>query len=294
MEKVKLTVRDLARMKVEGRKIRMVTVYDYPVAVLMDRTDIEIAFVGDSLGMVVLGYEATVPVTMEDMIHHARAVARGTRRTFLLVDMPFGSYHVSPEQAVANAVRLMKDCGADAVKLEGGAAFAPVIRAIVRAGIPVMAHIGLTPQTASALGGLKVQGKDLDEAAGIYRDAVAVEEAGAFGVVIEAVPAPLAKIITERLKIFTIGIGAGAGCDGQVLVLHDLLGLFDRYLPKFAKRYRRLDQEILEALNEYAAQVADGSFPGPEHSFAGKEEAIRRHLDAALEHKTGCSACRPE
>lgn len=280
MEKVKATIPSLARMKAEGNKIRMITVYDYPVAVLVDRTEIEIAFVGDSLGMVVLGHEGTVPVTMEDMIHHAKAVARGNRNTFLLVDMPFGSYHLSPEQAVANAVRLMKECRADAVKLEGGVDFAPAVRAIVRAGIPVMGHIGLTPQTASALGGMKVQGKDLAAAASIYRDALALEEAGAFAVVIEAVPAPLAKIITERLKIITIGIGAGVDCDGQVLVLHDLLGLFDRFTPRFVKRYARLDQEILQALTAFAAEVAEGVFPGPEHSFAGKEDEIRRYLDS--------------
>lgn len=279
MDKSKVTIPGLLKMKAEGRqKIRMVTAYDYPMAVLIDQTDIEMIFVGDSLGMVVLGHEGTVPVTMEDMIHHSRAVARGARKTFLVVDMPFGSYHLSIEQAVGNAVRLMKECSADCVKIEGGVDFAPTVRAIVKAGIPVMGHIGLTPQTASALGGFKVQGKNLESAAQIYRDALTLEEAGAFSIVMEAVPAPLAKIITEKLRIPTIGIGAGADCDGQVLVLYDLLGLFDRFVPKFVKRYARLDQEVKNALTTYAAEVADGTFPGPEHSFSGKEDELRRYL----------------
>jgi len=281
VEKTKVTIPTLAKMKAEGRKIRMVTVYDYPTAVIVDQTDIEIAFVGDSLGMVVLGYENTVPVTMDEMVHHGKAVARGARHTFLVVDLPYGAYHLSEEQAVANGVRLLKECGADAVKLEGGAEFGPVVRALVRAGVPVMGHIGLTPQTAGALGGFKVQGKNLEQAARIYRDAVAMEEAGCFALVIEAVPAPLGKIITERLTIPTIGIGAGPDCDGQVLVIHDLLGLFERFTPKFVKRYADLGKAMKAALDAYAAEVAQGAFPGPEHSFAGNEEELRRHLGLA-------------
>lgn len=278
MEKVKVTVPMLAKMKAEGKKIRMITAYDYPTAVIVDQTDIELVFVGDSLGMVVLGYDGTVPVTMDEMIHHAKAVARGARHTFLIVDMPYGSYHVSTAQAVENGIRIMKETGADCVKLEGGVDFAPVVRALVKAGIPVMGHIGLTPQTAAALGGLKVQGKSLEQAAQIYRDALAIEEAGACSLVMEAVPAPLAKIVTEKLRIPTIGIGAGPDCDGQVLVIHDLLGLFERFTPKFVKRYANLGQEMKKALTTYAEEVAAGTFPGPEHSFSGNEAELRRYL----------------
>ncbi len=278
MDKVKATIPMLAKMTAEGKKIRMVTCYDYPMAVLVDQTDIEIAFVGDSLGMVVLGYDSTVPVTMEEMIHHSKAVARGAKHTFLVVDMPYGSYHLSEALAVENGIRIMKECAADSVKLEGGVDFAPVVRALVRAGVPVMGHIGLTPQTAAALGGFKVQGKSLEQAAQIYRDAVAMEEAGCYAIVLEAVPAPLAKIISEKLRIPTIGIGAGPDCDGQVLVLHDLLGLFERFTPKFVKRYATLNEAVKTALGSYAREVASGAFPGPEHSFSGNEAELRRYL----------------
>ncbi|MEW6244035.1 MAG: 3-methyl-2-oxobutanoate hydroxymethyltransferase [Bacillota bacterium] len=278
MAKVKATIPGLLKAKKEGQKIRMVTAYDYPTAVIIDQTDIELILVGDSLGMVMLGYEGTVPVTMDEMIHHTKAVVRGARNTFIVGDLPFMSYNVSVEQAVTNAGRIMKEGGADCVKLEGGLDFADTVRAIVRAGIPVMGHIGLTPQTASALGGFKVQGKDMESARQIYEDALALEEAGAFALVLEAIPAPLAKIITEKLRIPTIGIGAGVHCDGQVLVLHDLLGLFNRFVPKFVKRYAKMDDSIREALNTYAAEVASQVFPGPEHSFSGNEDDLRKYL----------------
>ncbi len=280
-EKVKCTIPDFAKMKAEGRKIRMITCYDYPTAVILDQTPIEMAFVGDSLGMVVLGYEGTVPVTMEEMIHHGKAVKRGLKNTFLIVDMPFGSYHLGESQAVENGIRILKETGADCVKLEGGVEFAPVVRAMVRAGVPVMGHIGLTPQTASALGGLKVQGKSLEKAEQIYKDALAMEAAGCFSIVIEAVPAPLGKIITESLRIPTIGIGAGPHCDGQVLVIHDMLGLFERFTPKFVKRYATLNVEIKKALEAYADEVASGAFPSPAHSFTGNEAELRKHLGLA-------------
>ncbi len=278
MAKVKATIPGLLKAKKEGQKIRMVTAYDYPTAAIIDQTEIELILVGDSLGMVMLGYEGTVPVTMDEMIHHTKAVVRGARNTFIVGDLPFMSYNVSVEQAVTNAGRIMKEGGADCVKLEGGLDFADTVRAIVRAGIPVMGHIGLTPQTASALGGFKVQGKDMESARQIYEDALALEEAGAFALVLEAIPAPLAKIITEKLHIPTIGIGAGVHCDGQVLVLHDLLGLFDRFVPKFVKRYAKMDDSIREALNTYAAEVASQVFPGPEHSFSGNEDELRKYL----------------
>jgi len=278
MAKVKATIPGFLKAKKEGHKIRMVTAYDYPTAAIIDQTEIELILVGDSLGMVMLGYEGTVPVTMEEMIHHIKAVVRGARNTFIVGDLPFMSYNVSVEQAVTNAGRIMKEGGADCVKLEGGLDFADTVRAIVKAGIPVMGHIGLTPQTASALGGFKVQGKDMESAKQIYEDALALEEAGAFALVLEAIPAPLAKIITEKLRIPTIGIGAGVHCDGQVLVLHDLLGLFDRFVPKFVKRYAKMDDSIREALNTYAAEVASQVFPGPEHSFSGNEDELRKYL----------------
>ncbi|MGE5577053.1 MAG: 3-methyl-2-oxobutanoate hydroxymethyltransferase [Syntrophothermus sp.] len=276
MEKKKLGIPELQAMKGKGQRIRMVTAYDYPVARLVDQTEIEMILVGDSLGMVVLGYENTVPVTMEEMLHHSKAVVRGARNTFIVGDLPFMSYNVNIEQAVINAGRMLKEAGVDCVKLEGGVAFAPTVRAIVQAGIPVMAHIGLTPQTAAQLGGFKVQGKDASSAGRIIEDALALEEAGAFSMVLEAVPAPLAKLITQKIRIPTIGIGAGPDCDGQVLVTHDLVGLFDRFLPKFVKRYASVGAEITKALNSFAQEVQTGKFPGPEHSFAMKEEELAR------------------
>lgn len=275
MGKQRITVPGVQGMKEQGKKIRMITAYDYPSAVLVDQTDIEMILVGDSLGMVVLGYDSTVPVTMEEMILHTKAVVRGAKHTLIVSDLPFMSYNISIEEAVRNAGRLVKEGGADCVKLEGGA-MADTVRAIVKAGIPVMAHIGLTPQTASQLGGFKVQGKDEAAVEQIISDALRLEAAGAFSIVLEAIPASLAELITQRLAIPTIGIGAGVQCDGQVLVFHDVLGLFDRFVPKFVKQYARLSPDIITALNSYASDVAQGSFPGPEHSFTMKEDVLKK------------------
>ncbi|HWQ61051.1 MAG TPA: 3-methyl-2-oxobutanoate hydroxymethyltransferase [Negativicutes bacterium] len=276
MAKQKTTIPALKEMKEQGKKIRMVTAYDYPTGILVDQTDIELILVGDSLGMVVLGYDGTVPVTMEEMLHHCKATVRGAKNTLIVGDMPFGSYNMSVSDAVYNATRLMKEGGADCVKLEGGLNVVETVRAIVGGGIPVMAHIGLTPQTASALGGFKVQGKDTAAAERMINEALKLEEAGAFAIVLEAIPAPLAEIITKKLSIPTIGIGAGVHCDGQVLVTHDMIGLFDRFVPKFVKQYANVSKEIVAGLNAYAEEVATGKFPGPEHSFTMKEEVLKR------------------
>ncbi|HHV06618.1 MAG TPA: 3-methyl-2-oxobutanoate hydroxymethyltransferase [Firmicutes bacterium] len=276
MEKRKVTIPQLEEMKQAGKKIKMVTAYDYPTAVLVDKTEIELILVGDSLGMVVLGYEGTVPVTMDDMIHHTRPVVKGAPNTFIVGDMPFMSYNISQEDAIYNAGRIMKEGGADCVKLEGGTVMASTVKAIVDAGIPVMAHIGLTPQTASALGGFKVQGKDAKMANEIIEDALALEEAGAFSIVLECIPAQVAKVITEKLSIPTIGIGAGPWCDGQVLVTHDMLGLFDRFVPKFVKQYAKVGDIIVDAFKQYAEEVNTGVFPDKAHSFTMKEEELEK------------------
>jgi 3-methyl-2-oxobutanoate hydroxymethyltransferase len=272
VKKKKATIPDFLEMKRSGRKITMVTAYDYAFASLVDAVDIDIILVGDSGAMTVLGYETTVPVTMREMLTMARAVARGARNTFLLGDMPFLSYGVSREKAVENAGRFLKEAGMDAVKLEGGRRMAPVVEAIVRAGIPVMGHIGLTPQSLSQLGGFRVQGKDLESARALVEDAIALQEAGAFAILVEAVPAPVGQMITEALRVPTIGIGAGPHCDGQVLVLHDMLGLFERFLPKFVKRYAELGASARDALARFAEEVRGGQFPGPEHCYGMKPE----------------------
>ncbi|NMA75526.1 MAG: 3-methyl-2-oxobutanoate hydroxymethyltransferase [Bacteroidales bacterium] len=279
MQKRKLTVPQFKEMKQAAKKIKMVTAYDYPTAVLVDRTEIEMILVGDSLGMVVLGYEGTVPVTMDDMVHHLRPVVKGAPNTFIVGDLPFMSYNITREDAIYNAGRLMKEGGADCIKLEGGVIMAPTVKAIVDAGIPVMAHIGLTPQTVSALGGFKVQGSDANVAKKIIEDAIALEKAGAFSIVLECIPAPVARIITERLSIPVIGIGAGPWCDGQVLVTHDMLGLFDRFVPRFVKQYAKVGDIIVDALTQYAEDVNAGTFPDLNHSFTMKEEELRQ-----LEH----------
>lgn len=276
-QRAKMTAPDV-RARKGGAKITMVTAYDYPTARAVDAAGLDAILVGDSLGMVVLGYESTVPVTMEEMLHHTRAVMRGAGSVHVVADLPFMSYQVSNEQAVANAGRLMKEGGANAVKLEGGSGVASRVEAIARAGIPVMAHIGLTPQSASALGGFKVQGRSLDAARAVLADALAVERAGAYAVVLEAIPRQLARVITARVGIPTLGIGAGLDCDGQVLVVADLLGTFDRFTPKFAKRYANLSVTMRDALAAFAAEVHAGSFPGQEHGFAMSREVI-----AALE-----------
>ena len=277
---VKITAPDLRAMKGE-RKIVMVTAYDYPTARAVAAAGLEAILVGDSLGMIVLGYESTVPVTLEDMLHHTKAVVRGAGQVHVVADLPFMSYQVSDEQAVASAGRLIKEGGADAVKLEGGVSMASKISAIVRAGIPVMAHIGLTPQSAAALGGFKVQGRSLEAALALIDDALAVEQAGAYSVVLEAVPRRLGQIISGRLTVPTIGIGAGVECDGQVLVNGDLLGLFDRFTPKFAKQYAHLSAVMTEAFQTFAAEVRAGDFPTDEHGFA-IPSAVLRQLEAEL------------
>jgi 3-methyl-2-oxobutanoate hydroxymethyltransferase len=263
-------------MKREGKRIAMLTAYDYPMALLEDRAGIEIILVGDSLGMTVLGYENTVPVTMEEMIHHTKAVTRGAKYALIIGDMPFMSYNSCEREAIVNAGRFMKEGGADAVKLEGGASVKETVRAIVKAGIPVMGHIGLTPQTISMLGGFRVQGKDAQAAQKIIDDALSLEEAGAFSVLLEAVPAPIARRVTERLSVPTIGIGAGVHCDGQVLVVHDMLGLFDRFTPKFAKRYVNLSELMLKAFDSYREEVGKGTFPTDQHSFHMDEKELSK------------------
>lgn len=274
-ERKKVTIPDLQAKKEQGQRITMVTAYDYPNGVLVDKAGIDIILVGDSLAMVVLGYENTVPVTMDEMIMHCQAVARGAKHPLLVGDMPFMSYEVSIHQAVENAGRLLKEGKMDVVKLEGGRDRAEVTQAIVKAGIPVMGHIGLTPQTISKLGGFKTQGKSAESAVKLVQDALALEEAGCFSLVLEAIPDRLATLITKKLKIPTIGIGAGAGTDGQVLVLHDMLGLFDRFTPKFVKKYANLSEVGVKALQQYAEEVEKGVFPGPEHVFTIKDDVYQ-------------------
>jgi 3-methyl-2-oxobutanoate hydroxymethyltransferase len=261
-------------MKKDGKKISMITAYSFPQAQCVDEAGIDIILVGDSLGMVELGYRDTVPVTMDEMLNHTKAVMRGVKRAHVVGDMPFMSYNISLEQAVTNAGVLYKDGGCDSVKLEGGLDMAPAAAAIVKAGIPVFGHIGLTPQTAGALGGFKVQGKSLDQAKKVVDDAVALEDAGAFAIVLEAIPRQLAGLITEKLKIPTIGIGGGLDCDGQVLVLHDMVGLFKRFTPKFVKVYADLYTIQRDAVKKYIADVQGKSFPAEEHTFTMKDDAV--------------------
>lgn len=273
---MKNTAATFAAAKAKGEKLSMLTAYDYSTAKLEDESGINGILVGDSLGNVVLGYEDTVSVTMEDMIHHGAAVARGARNALVVVDMPFMSYEVTVEEAVRNAGRLMKEGRAGAVKLEGGVRVAEQIRAIVKAGIPVMGHIGLTPQSINVFGGFKVQGKSEEAARALLADAKAVEEAGAFAVVIEAVPAALAQMITDAVSIPTIGIGAGAGCDGQILVYQDMLGMFSDFTPKFVKRYANVGEVMREAFANYAAEVASGAFPTEEHTYKIKDDVLEK------------------
>ena len=276
MSTEKVTVLDVQNAKVEGKKLVMVTAYDYPSGVLADQAGIDIVLVGDSLGMVVLGMEGTVEVTMEHMIHHIKAVVRGCKGPLIVGDMPFMSYNIDIGEAIYNAGRLVKEGGCEVIKLEGGVDFAPTIEAIVKAGIPVMGHIGLTPQTASALGGFKIQGRDAAAAKQIMDDARAIEDAGVFSIILEAVPAPLGKLISEAVAVPVIGIGAGPDVDGQVLVYHDVVGLYDRFVPKFVKQYAKISALILDALKEYKKEVQEVSFPGPEHSFKMPDEALEQ------------------
>lgn len=276
MANQRITITGLKEMKQKGQKISMLTAYDYPMAKLIDEAGIEIILVGDSLGMVVLGYESTIPVTLEEMIHHSKAVVRGTDNCLVVADLPFLSYQVSQAQAMESAGRMLKEAGVQAVKLEGGSELALTVKNLVGAGIPVMGHIGLTPQSVNQLGGYKVQGKDLAGAKKLLEDAKALEDAGVFAVVLECVPAPLAEIITEQLSIPTIGIGAGNGCDGQVLVTHDLLGLFSGFTPKFVKKYIQLGEQIKQAFTQYKEDVGSGQFPSPEHSFGMQEDTLAK------------------
>jgi len=272
----KVTVLDIQQAKEEGRKLVMITAYDYPFGLMADEAGVDIVLVGDSVGMVVMGLEGTVEVTMEHMIHHIKAVVRGCKGPLVIGDMPFMSYNTSVREAIHNAGRLMKEGGCDVVKLEGGVDFAPTIEAIIKAGIPVQGHIGLTPQTASALGGFKMQGRDAGAAKQIIDDAKALENAGVFSIVLEAVPAPLGKLVTEAVKIPVIGIGAGSDVDGQVLVTHDMIGLFDKFIPKFVKQYTQIRPTILDALNQFKEDVQGVTFPGPEHSFKMPDEALEQ------------------
>ena len=277
MQQRKLTIPDIRNRK-HGTPISELTAYDYPWARAVDAAGIDIVLVGDSLGMVVLGYPDTVSVTMEEMIHHTKAVVRGVERALVITDMPFGSYNSSIPAAINNATRILKEGHADAVKLEGGVSMAQTVAAIVRAGIPVQGHIGLTPQTATSLGGFKVQGKSAQAAQQLIEDARALEEAGCFSIVLEAIPAPLADHITREIGIPTIGIGAGPGCDGQVLVIHDLVGLYDRFTPKFVKQYARINEPVAAALAQYKVEVENRTFPAEGHSFTMKPEEMDKLL----------------
>ena len=268
----KVTVLDVQQAKEDGRKLVMMTAYDYPFGLMADEAGVDIVLVGDSLGMVVMGLEGTVKVTMEDMIHHIKAVVRGCKGPLIVGDMPFMSYNTSTREAIINAGLLMKEGGCDAIKLEGGLNFAPAVESIAKAGIPVQGHIGLTPQTASALGGFKMQGKDAAAAMQIIDDARGLQDAGVFSIVLEAVPAPLGKLVSEAVTVPIIGIGAGPDVDGQVLVTHDMVGLFDKFVPKFVKQYVNLSPQIREALIQFKTDVEKGSFPGPEHTFSMSQE----------------------
>jgi len=269
----KPTVLELRRKK--GQHLAMLTAYDFPSAQLVAEAGVDLILVGDSLGMVVLGYDSTLAVTVDDMVHHGRAARRGAPQAFLIIDMPFLSYG-TPEQALHTAARLMKDAGADSVKLEGGVEVVPIVEALVNAGVPVLGHVGLTPQTASALGGYKLQGKDEESVRRIVEGAVALERAGCWGVVLELVPAELARLVTERIGIPTIGIGAGAHCDGQVLVFHDAVGLFSGFTPTFVKRYAEAGSAIRDGLKRYAEEVRSGAFPAREQSFSINTETLKR------------------
>lgn len=273
---MKKTVSTFREAKEKGEKLTMLTAYDYSTAKLIDEAGIDSILVGDSLGNVILGYEDTLSVTMEDMIHHGAAVSRGVKEALVIIDMPFMSYQTSVYDAVVNAGRLMKEGRANAVKLEGGASVCPQIKAITQAGIPVVAHLGLTPQAINAFGGFKVQGKSEAAAKKLLEDALSIQEAGAFAVVLECVPAKLAKLVTEKLEIPTIGIGAGSDCDGQVLVYQDMLGMFSDFTPKFVKQFTKVGDVMKEAFKAYKREVGEGTFPGPEHVYQMKDEIIEK------------------
>ena len=271
---MRTTIIQIKEMKQKGKKIPMLTAYDYATAKLIDGVGVPLILVGDSLGMVILGYESTIPVTMDEMLHHTKAVVRGTEQSLIIGDMPFMTYHASVSEALHNAARFIQEGGAQAVKLEGGETMAETVRRIVECGIPVMGHIGLTPQSVHQLGGFKVQGKTQETALRLVKDACALEEAGVFGIVLEAVPTPLAKIITKKMGVPTIGIGAGPFCDGQVQVVSDLLGLFTDFVPKHAKQYARLSDIIKQAVGEYINEVQAGTFPTDKQSYTMDESLL--------------------
>jgi 3-methyl-2-oxobutanoate hydroxymethyltransferase len=270
--KTKTSIPSFKGLKARGQKVTMITVYDYPFARLVDRSEAELILVGDSLGMVIQGLEHTNPVTLEEVIYHAKAVRRGAPNTLVVGDMPFMSYQVSPEQALSSAGQMVKEAGVDCVKMEGGVYLAPYVHKTVQAGIPVIGHIGLTPQSASALGGLKVQGRTPEQAEQLIADAKALDEAGAFAIVLECIPAGVAKVITESVGAVTIGCGAGLHVDGQNLNAYDMLGLFEKFVPKFVKQYKVLAPEIVSGFNAFTSQVRSGEYPMPEHSFTGGRE----------------------
>lgn len=272
---MRLTHRDIQKMKQEGQKIVVITAYDATSARVSELAGVPMILVGDSLGMVVQGHDSPLPVTLEQMIYHAEIVTRVTKKPLVVGDLPFMTYHISPEQALQNAGRMMQSSGVTAVKIEGGAAIAPTVKRLVGAGIPVVGHIGLTPQSIHQFGGFRVQGRELASAKQLVLDALALQDAGAFAIVLELVPAPLAQLITEKLVIPTIGIGAGRGCDGQVQVFHDLLALFADFLPKHAKRYAQVGDLMQSALAQYRQEVSDGVFPSDENSFTMKDDVIQ-------------------
>lgn len=274
----KVTLPDLQAKKTNGRKITMLSIPDYPMALLADQAGLDTILVGDSLAMTVLGYETTVPVTIEEMLHHTKAVTRATKYAFVVGDMPFMSNNTSERDAIINAGRFMQEGAVDSVKVEGGTNAAHIVSAIVRAGIPVMGHIGLTPQHISLLGGYKAQGRDVQTAKQVIEDALAIEQAGAFAIILECIPNQVSKIITERLRIPTISYGAGESCDGQGLVAHDILGMFDRFTPKFVKQYAQLGEQIQEAFEAFKSDVVDGQFPTDDHSFNIKKDELDQVL----------------
>ena len=273
---MRVTITEIKEMKQRKEKIPMLTAYDYVTAKMVDEAGVPLILVGDSLGMVMLGYESTIPVTMEEMIHHTKAVVRGAKKALIIGDMPFMSYHISVSDALHNAARFIQEGGAQAVKLEGGEVVAEKVRRLVDCGIPVMGHIGLTPQSIHQLGGFKVQGKAVEEAKKLLNDARILEEAGAFAVVLECTPAPLSKLITQKLAIPTIGIGAGPDCDGQVQVISDILGLYTEFVPKHAKQYARLAGEIKTAVSSYISEVKSLSFPTAEQSYTMDESLVKQ------------------
>ncbi|MBZ0271785.1 3-methyl-2-oxobutanoate hydroxymethyltransferase [bacterium] len=277
-KKKPIGIADLQKKKAEGKKITMLTAYDYPGAQLVDEAGIDTVLVGDSLANVVLGYRDTVPVTMDEMLHHVKAVRRGVQHALLIADMPFGSYNAGIGDAIKNATRFMKEAGADAVKLEGGGPMIDVVRAMVEAGIPVVGHLGLTPQTVGLLGGYRVQGNTADKAIVIYENARGLANAGAFLLVLEMVPHELAREITQGIAVPTIGIGAGAECDGQVLVFHDMLGIRSGFTPRFVKRFAEVEREMRRALVEYRGEVESGAFPADEHTFHMSDDDRERLL----------------